>query len=393
MTGNRCSTIAHRVRTYVEETMRDEGDTPFVSPGMLLLLLSKAYGVAVRVRLSGYARHWFNVRQLPCKVISIGNITVGGTGKTPMTRYMARQVQALGLKPAIVSRGYKGTAEIAGGIVSDGKRILMDSSSAGDEPYMLATGLKDIPVAVGRDRYATAMALLEICRPEVIILDDAFQHLPLARDLNVVLLDRNRPFGNAYLLPRGPLREPLSALERGDVFILTRSGMRAESAGNQFVKHLPARPVLKARATPVVNQLVRAQQKDGDRQEISTPTDAINSLKAKRVFLFSGLADNQGFCNTVKEAGATVVDALNYTDHYAYTDSDLDRIKSAAVRLNADLIVTTAKDFVRIDQQTTWPRDLMVLDLKIDLGQDQAVLKKILIRHLAVNPPGAGTAP
>ena len=390
MTGSRYTTIAQRVRAHVENIMRDTGNTHLLSMGSLLLLLSGIYGAAVRMRASGYARHWFNVRHLPCKVISIGNITVGGTGKTPMTRYMARQVQTLGLKAAIVSRGYKGTAENSGGIVSDGKRILMDAASAGDEPYMLATGLKDVPVAVGRDRYAAATALLRVCHPDVIILDDAFQHLPLARDLNVVLLDKNSPFGNAYLLPRGPLREPLSALERGDVFILTRGDTPGESERDRFIHHLPDRPILKASAKPVVNRLVCTPQRTAAQLEISPTADLINSLKARQVLLFSGLADNQGFRDTVEKAGATVVDALYYSDHYAYTDSDLSRIHSAAVRIKADLIVTTFKDFVRIDPKATWPVDLLVLDLEIDLGQDRKVLKDILVKHLALNPPDAG---
>jgi tetraacyldisaccharide 4'-kinase len=309
-----------------------------------------------------------------------------------MTRYMARQVQRLGLKAAIVSRGYKGTAEKVGGIVSDGKRILMDAGSAGDEPYMLATGLTDVPVAVGRDRYAAAMALMRACHPDVIILDDGFQHLPLARDLNVVLLDRSRPFGNAYLLPRGPLREPLCALQRGDVFILTHRGTHREPEGRRRIHQLPDRPVLKASTKPVVNRLVRARQRTEIRPEISPAADLSNRLKAKQVLLFSGLADNQGFRNTVEKAGATVVDALHYSDHYNYTDSDLSRIISAAVRRKAELIMTTTKDFVRIDPQTTWPLDLLVLDLEIDLGQDREALKHILVEHLALNPPDAGKA-
>ena len=128
MTDSRWIKMIQRIRKYVEHMIRDEGDTRLLSLGMLLLLLSGAYGAAVRLRASGYTRHCFRVRHLPCKVISIGNITVGGTGKTPMTRYIARQVQALGLKAAIVSRGYKGTAEHSGGIVSDGKYILMDAN-------------------------------------------------------------------------------------------------------------------------------------------------------------------------------------------------------------------------------------------------------------------------
>lgn len=197
-------TTLTRIRHQIETIMRGPGETRPLSPAMLLQLLAAGYGAAVRLRASFYKRGLWTPRRLPCKVISVGNLTVGGTGKTPMTRYLARLVQSLGREVAIVSRGYKGRAEKSGGIVSDGKRILMDADAAGDEPFMLASGLGDVPVAVGRNRFAAAMQLLQACHPEVIILDDAFQHLPLDRDLNVVLLDHKRPFGNGHLLPREP---------------------------------------------------------------------------------------------------------------------------------------------------------------------------------------------
>ena len=282
----------HRMRRQVETIMRDQGHTRLFSPAMLLLLLAGAYEAAVRLRASMYRQGYYKVRRLPCKVISVGNITVGGTGKTPMTRYLARQIQALGRRVAIVSRGYKGAAEKNGGLVSDGKRVLMDAATAGDEPYLLAAGLRDVPVAVGRDRFAAAMRLLQAHDSEVIILDDAFQHLPLARDLNIVLLDHQRPFGNHHLLPRGPLREPLTALERGDVFILTRRDRPADPDGRQPVKGLPARPVLKASVQPVVAKVIPKRCGSKRFSAEARGVMAGDYLNNRQALLFSGLANN-----------------------------------------------------------------------------------------------------
>ncbi len=190
---------------------------------LLLMLLSKAYGAGVLLRRDGYASGFLKAKKLPCTVISIGNLTTGGTGKTPMTIYVAERVRRLGYRVAVISRGYKGTAEKSGGIVSDGSAIRMDPVTAGDEPFLLAASLKDIPVLVGHDRYQSGMHAINRFQTEVVILDDAFQHLALFRDLNLLLLDSSLPFGNGHLLPRGTLREPTSALRFSDALVMTRS--------------------------------------------------------------------------------------------------------------------------------------------------------------------------
>ncbi len=190
---------------------------------LLLTLLSKAYGTGVRLRRNAYASGFLKQKKLPCTVISIGNLTTGGTGKTPMTIYVAEQVRRLGYRVAVLSRGYKGAAEKSGGIVSDGNAVLMDPLSAGDEPFLLAASLKGIPVLVGHDRYQSGMHAINRFQTEVVILDDAFQHLALFRDVNLLLLDSSLPFGNGHLLPRGSLREPVSALDFSDALIMTRS--------------------------------------------------------------------------------------------------------------------------------------------------------------------------
>lgn len=213
--------IEKKVVKRVEAAMAAPlGTSAVFSCTALLSLLSKLYGLAVTIRLSLYRLGILKSRTLPCFVLSIGNITAGGTGKTPMTLYAARLVKKLGYTAAVVSRGYKGAFEEKGGIVSTGKKIVATADQAGDEPYMLATTL-NIPVVVGKNRYKAAMTAVEEFHPDVVILDDAFQHLAVKRDLNLLLLDCTSPFGNNALLPRGPLREPLSALNRSDAVVLT----------------------------------------------------------------------------------------------------------------------------------------------------------------------------
>ena len=191
--------------------------------GYFLSMASKIYGGGVKLRQKLYQKGLVKSKRLPCMVISVGNLSVGGTGKTPMTIYLANLIQDFGNKAVVISRGYKGRAEKAGGIVSDGKVLLMGPETAGDEPYMMAVKLKNVPVIVGKNRFEAGMLAVRTFKPEVLVLDDAFQHLKLERDLDLVLLDCQRPFGNGHMLPRGIMREPVSALSRADALILTRS--------------------------------------------------------------------------------------------------------------------------------------------------------------------------
>ena len=223
---------------------------PPLPVNIFLTLLSKAYGAGVRLRRDGYALGFLKSRKLPCTVISIGNLTTGGTGKTPMTIYVAERVRQLGYRVAVISRGYKGAAEKNGGIVSDGNAILMDPNTAGDEPFLLAASLKGIPVLVGHDRYQSGMKAINRFQTEVVILDDAFQHLALFRDLNLLLLDSTMPFGNGRLLPRGTLREPAAALRFSDALIMTRSPRPFCSPAEPWAK---ARPVFCAIHEPFIS--------------------------------------------------------------------------------------------------------------------------------------------
>ncbi len=187
-----------------------------------LLVASLPYEWAVRARTLFYSFGLFKTKKLPRPVISIGNITVGGTGKTPLVIKLAEGLRERGIPVAILSRGYRAKKK-AGSLVTDGQNLLLSPEEAGDEPFLLASLLKEVPVMIGKDRFKTGMLALERFSIRGFLLDDGFQHLPLYRDLNIVLIDSQAGFGDGHLLPRGILREPLSHLKRADLFLLTRS--------------------------------------------------------------------------------------------------------------------------------------------------------------------------
>ncbi len=363
-------------------------DTPFrrASPASLLTLASVLYGAAVRHRSRAYRRGRLAVRRLPCPVISIGNITVGGTGKTPLAYYLAERLQQAGRRCAVVSRGYKGGAEKSGGIVSDGRRIILPAAAAGDEPFLLATRLLAVavPVVVGRNRYAAGMLALEQFKPEVILLDDAFQHLRLARDVDLVLLDGRRPFGNGHLLPRGTLREPPAALARGDIFILTRA---AAGAGDgtfdpRLSRLLHRRPLYRSVHVPELVDWTEAGRRLGMRDGLRRPAPDIGRLAGRRVFAFAGIADNRGFATAIRRLNCDLTGFMDFSDHHAYTDRDLAAVLRAARRSGAEVVCTTEKDAVRLGRCRRWPIDLAVLGVRIFFGDDAAAFEADLLGRL-----------
>ena len=331
----------------------------------VLILLSKLYEMLVRTRAALYHRGFLNSRKLDCSVISVGNISSGGTGKTPMVMYLARHFTDKGFKVAVVSRGYRGRLEAGGGIVSDGRNILVDVGDSGDEPYLMATALAGVPVIVGANRYRAGRQAVRTFSPDVILLDDAFQHLKLKRDLDLVLVDSRRPLGNGYTLPAGELREPLPALKRGDAVIFTHDGTakgpeKEKSSPAGLAEHFKG-PVFTARHIPVIRRTVSGCR--GGRGE--------SSLEDKRVFAFSGVAKNDEFLYTLSGFKCEIAGNLGFPDHHYYTGTDLEAICRRAEALEVDLIVTTEKDFVKIKRDTRWPVDLVVLGLDVSFGRDK----------------------
>lgn len=354
----------HQIQNSVLRVMmRGEiTDPPFSSPlGWVLYMCSKIYHIAVTFRTSLYDKGILRSKKLPCKVISIGNITVGGTGKTPMVRYVANLLKDLGLDVAVISRGYGGRRQHTGGIVSDGKRILMGPRASGDEPQLLASKLKGIPVLIGKDRYQAGRFAISRFDSPVLVLDDAFQHLSLRRDLDLLLLDSVRPFGNGHCVPRGTLREPVDQLKRASAFVLTRchdeeSFTRAVSV---IETHARGRPIFKCGHVP--ERLFVA----GDKE----PLDLLN-LQGRRVFAFSGIARNDDFRATITGLGGYVAGSLEFPDHHLYSDNDLISIWKMAKDVNADNIITTEKDYFNIYSEIPPTLPLLILAITISFGDD-----------------------
>ena len=352
--------------------MNSRGNRPVASLASLLHGISIFYGAAQRLRATCYRRQLFPSRELPCKVISVGNLTVGGTGKTPMTVHVAGEIKHAGFKVVIVSRGYKGGAEKHGGIVSDGRTIYMDAEMAGDEPYMIACRLKGVPVVVGKNRFAAGMLAISKFQPDVIVLDDAFQHLKLKRDIDLVLLDHKRPFGNSHLLPRGVLREPVSSLARSTACILTRFRAGAEEAPMSSVAGIqvlvPGIPVFTSSHVPYWYVVHRGEQNSFEAISDDFSANDLEQIQPRKVFCFSGIARNDDFRHTVKDLGFEVTGLLEFRDHHPYTEKDLATIVRCAGDTGADRLITTEKDHARMAFKGPFPMELIVVGVKISFG-------------------------
>ncbi|MDI6790043.1 MAG: tetraacyldisaccharide 4'-kinase [Thermodesulfobacteriota bacterium] len=221
----------------------------------LLSPLGYLYGQVMRLRSRFYEFGLFKTRSLACRVISIGNLTLGGTGKTPLTIWLARYLKGKGQKVAIVSRGYRAKNKRPVSIVSDGQRILLGPDEAGDEPFMMARNLPGVPLLTGKERFLVGMRAIEDFSPDVVLLDDGYQHLGLDRDLNLLLLRTVKPFGKGRVFPAGTLREPLSALKRADAFILTYAEEEAGSVMEEqrlfLQERFPNKPVFVSYCKPI----------------------------------------------------------------------------------------------------------------------------------------------
>jgi len=347
-----------------------------------LYMLSVVYGWGVKLRSLLFNRGIIMAKKLPCRVISIGNLTVGGTGKTPMTIYIAEMIREFGLKPAVISRGYKGAAEKVGGIVSDGRKILMKPSDSGDEPFMIAQQLGNIPVLVGHNRYQIGKRAVNKFLPDVIVLDDAFQHRQLYRDIDLVLVDDQTLFGNGHLLPRGILREPVCALMRADAFVLTRCADFSSLSRNTLEKIAPATPVFKAFHVPYVYAVFHPRNSDRVRSHSSKSPEDLSFLRDAGVFVFSGIAKNKEFYRMIKEKTKNVLGFTAYPDHYPYSEPDLRNIARQAEQLKADYIVTTEKDYARISCDLQTGIKLAVIGIKISFGNGQSGFKDFIRERL-----------
>ena len=333
----------------------------------LLHIFSFAYLLIVQVRLFLYKTGIFKTNKLQCPVISVGNLTLGGTGKTPVVQYIARFFITNGLKPVILSRGYGRSSKTLVAIVSNGENILLKPEEAGDEPYLLAENNPSLPIIVGKSRFLTGNIAINEFKPDIIILDDGFQHLSLARDLNIVLINSIRPLGNGHIFPAGSLREPISALKRADIILYTHS----DEAPDNCCANLPTRKdILKPETIHTFDKIVRISD-----QKIIPP----EKLNKKKVMVFCGIGEPGSFRKRVEQHGAEIVDYKCFPDHYVYNMSDLQSIQKTAEKLKADLILTTQKDGVKIKEMASSFPLIWVVRMKIEFSTGEDKFQEALL--------------
>ncbi|MFZ5453394.1 MAG: lipopolysaccharide heptosyltransferase II [Thermodesulfobacteriota bacterium] len=341
-------------------------------PGLPLKALAAAlagfYGLGARTRRALYTQGWLKVKRLPAPVISVGNLTVGGTGKTPMAACLARLLQGQGQKVAILSRGYGGAAKNVI-CISDGRQIYQKPPEVGEEAYWLAKSLPGVAVYTGLSRYAAGLAAWREIQPDFFILDDGFQHFQLHRDLDVALLDAQAPFGNGYLLPRGPLREPRATLKTAGVLVLTRFQAEAHQDRLAFLqRQFPGKTVLTAAILPTGARIY------SEGRGISLP-----SLKNQKLLAFAGLARPQVFSDTLRDLGVNLLGCRDFPDHYAFQARDLESLVKEGQTLGAAGLITTAKDWARLGDRWDWPTPLYVLEVEARLdGEGEEKILEIL---------------
>lgn len=351
------------IRKKIEEIIKNgEEAQPSRFLETVLKGLSLLYGGIVGLRILLYRCGLFTTYKLPCVVISVGNLTVGGVGKTPLVIYIVDLLRGLGYNVAALSRGYKGKMYKTGGVVSDGERLCMDPVAAGDEPYLIAEKIKNVPVLVGKNRFKMGKTACRQFSSEVLVLDDGFQHVQLERDIDLLLLDGTNPFGNGYCIPRGPLREPVAARKRADAVVLTRSEREDGPAPHAFRKRIDAGITPTFYCSHVPDRLFLAGT--GNVLEF-------DALVGKRLFAFSGIARNDSFRKMITDLGGALEGYLEFPDHHPYSEADLRLIWKKAGNLGVDNLITTEKDSVRIGSEWLEAPNLLVLGIAIFFGSDK----------------------
>jgi tetraacyldisaccharide 4'-kinase len=338
----------------------------------MLYALSFIYERLVQLRLFLYRHRLLREHTLGCLVISIGNLTVGGTGKTPIVEKFARALRAGGRRVAILSRGYKSVPRRSKKksrnpfakkhpepprIVSDGKTLLLDSLTAGDEPYMLANNLKDVIVLVDKDRVKSGLFAIKELKADTLLLDDGLQYLHLKHRLDIVLIDRQAPFGNEHLLPRGTLREPPRNLRRASYIFITKS---TGEPNDQLIKRI--------RRYNRTAEIIECAHQPLHLQNVLTGEQIpLERLRDTYVGSICGIAAPESFEEGLQNLGARLELSKRYTDHHRYTEAELNSFITRCVRRDLEMIVTTEKDAVRFPRLTKTDVPIYFLRVEIEI--------------------------
>ncbi|MCX6356289.1 MAG: tetraacyldisaccharide 4'-kinase, partial [Candidatus Aureabacteria bacterium] len=305
-------------------------------------------------------------RRLPRPVISVGNLAAGGTGKTPFVRLLAAELKKRGTRVAILSRGYGAPAAARPPrLVTDGAMVFLTAAEAGDEPAMLARALDGVAIVIDPDRFRGGVFALAQLPVDIFILDDGFQHRRLEREVDILLLDATRPFGNGRLLPAGPLREPAGAVARADIIVLTRCPSQpAATLAGDLSRPGSRAPVFLSTHHPV--RLI--EHGPGVARDITW-------LKGRRIAVLSGIARPEEFARTLNDLGARVVCRRDFPDHHCFTCDELEAFSTEAARGGAEAILATAKDAVRLPETPSLPLPLLVLEIEMGIvgGTDKLI--------------------
>lgn len=338
-----------------------------------LYLLSIIYRGLVQVRLALYRGHYLHSRHLGCMVITIGNLTVGGTGKTPVVEKVARALQDGGRRVAILSRGYKskkppllrriaralqaGRSGFPPRVVHDGKRLLLDSAQAGDEPYMLARNLKNVIVLTDKDRVKSGLHAIRTWGVDTLVLDDGFQHFKLKHRIDIVLIDRQAPFGNEFLLPRGTLREPPENLRRARYIFITKS----QPGGN-------AELIERIRRYNRTAEIIECTHRPRHLENLATGEILpLDFLDGRYVASLCAIAQPVSFEQALRDLGAHLELTKQFADHHRFSAEDIDSFLERCRRRDLAAVITTEKDAVRFPAITNPPVPILFLRVEIEI--------------------------
>ena len=360
------------VETFVLEVITGQRrDKKAAVMRFLLFLLSKLFFLAVKLRRFLYDVRLLRDYTIGVQVIAIGNLTVGGTGKTPVVEKFARELQDQGRTVAILSRGYRSRPppllkrlldkillredRTPPRIVSDGKSLLLDSETAGDEPYMLASNLRDVIVLVDKDRVKAGRYAIEKYGCDTLLLDDGFQYWKLAgRRRDIVLVDCQLPFGNEHVLPRGVLREPPSHLARANTIFITKCNGNVSKLRARITQLNPGAGIIECVHYPLYFEDVFT----GDRM-------GLDFMKGKKVAAFSGIAQPESFEQSLVEQGAELVYSKRFADHHRFTQQEVLNAVNRSKKRQAEMIITTQKDAVRFPKIDR--RDLPIYFMRVEI--------------------------
>ena len=374
-----------RLESYLVKLIQEKGadqNQPFSIRLLLSALsaLSLLFSAAVAIRYFLYKTGVLKRFPLGIQVISIGNVTAGGTGKTPVTEIFARTLAAEGRKVAILSRGYRRKEAPLWQrlftqvmepplVVSNGKSILLDAATGGDEPYMLASNLPGVAVVVDRNRVKAGRYAIKRLGCDTLILDDGFQYQRLKHSVEVVLVDSTNPFGNGHMLPRGVLREPVRHLKRADIIFLTKCRGDVSAVREEIRRHNKTAEIVECNHTP------RLLRDVWSREEFP-----LEWLRGKTLCTLSGIASPKGFENSLRHLGAKVVWCDRYADHHRYEPAEILYALNRTADMGADAIVTTEKDAVRFPRFETSPVKCLYLRISIEILRGSENFTEIINR-------------